>query len=600
MSGIKLQTVAWNAVLAQTTSLARADAFAALLPTGSKIKFYSSTNTLIRTVTTGAWTRGNILNNAYVITPGTITDAASGSGTPTYAVITNPSDTEIFRCTAGVGSGVLQLQTAITNSDPITVGTFSIGYPTNDNFVFGLNSGGPSYTDPQGRVYQADIHFLGGNQQSDPVGFPSNVDITGTVDDVLYRSERWGSFTYNIPVSNATYTVVIKLAEVYSGISSGYARIFDIRINNQTAFANVNIFNAVGYTTAYDLTASNVVVTDGNIKIEFVPGPNEQPKVSAIAIFSTNGVYQPVSTNYTSEMIGAMHPNDGVSGSADPLRVLHGPGPDWGTYAPEFGRWGNGSFFGQPDYTVRIWPIPTYDSSTITVLGWGVIWEMANGTPWNSSHTENPANRRVYATTRRYNMYGYFNDTNQWERLLPQNSSMGFEDIYDGTINNPPFGTVYPDDLDNYPNPNNRTAGYSPWNPTGANSQSTVRSWHFGQNGFVVLNTRQSNLVCIANCFEARLEIFPGRNGTSADLQNATYVCHAGIDPYPVSQLSNDKRALSPVYYGNDGTEALCSGRWKRLTGNWQFFASYAMAGNEQDSVAFMTANPIPFLLVDY
>jgi beta-glucanase (GH16 family) len=132
MSGLVLQTATWNAILAQTTSLARADAIAALLPNGSKIKFYNSSNALIRTVTTGAWTRGAIANGAYTITPGAITDAGTGSGTPTLAIFTNPSDVEIFRCTAGTSSGVLRLQNNITGGDEITVGTFAVGYPTTD------------------------------------------------------------------------------------------------------------------------------------------------------------------------------------------------------------------------------------------------------------------------------------------------------------------------------------------------------------------------------------------------------------------------------------------------------------------------------------
>jgi hypothetical protein len=162
--------------------------------------------------------------------------------------------------------------------------------PPTPSFILGINSGGGSYTDSSGRLYRSDVHFTSGNSQSLPVGFDQEVDILNSNDDPLYRSERWGSFIYNVPVTNDVYTVVIKLAEIYIGINNQNPRIFNIRINDQNIFNNINIFESVGYTTALDLVAENISVTNGNLKIEFVAGI-EQPKVSAIAVFSINGRY---------------------------------------------------------------------------------------------------------------------------------------------------------------------------------------------------------------------------------------------------------------------------------------------------------------------
>jgi Malectin domain len=43
----------------------------------------------------------------------------------------------------------------------------------------------------------------------------SAIDIAGTLDDPIYQSERWGEFTYEVPVPKGDYEVIIHLAEMY-------------------------------------------------------------------------------------------------------------------------------------------------------------------------------------------------------------------------------------------------------------------------------------------------------------------------------------------------------------------------------------------------
>lgn len=108
----------------------RADAVAALLAVGTKLKFYDSGGSLIRTVTTAAWTVGALNAGAYPIIPGAFTGSQTGNGTPATVVATTSGDVEIFRTTAGVLTGVFQIPAAFSTSVDLTAGAFRLQYPS--------------------------------------------------------------------------------------------------------------------------------------------------------------------------------------------------------------------------------------------------------------------------------------------------------------------------------------------------------------------------------------------------------------------------------------------------------------------------------------
>jgi Malectin domain len=75
-----------------------------------------------------------------------------------------------------------------------------------------INCGGSSYLDSKGQWWSADDYFQGGDTYSD-----ASRDIAGTVDDVLYQSERFGDFAYAIPIpqdKQGNYDVVLHFAEI--------------------------------------------------------------------------------------------------------------------------------------------------------------------------------------------------------------------------------------------------------------------------------------------------------------------------------------------------------------------------------------------------
>jgi Malectin domain len=65
------------------------------------------------------------------------------------------------------------------------------------------------YTDSLGRAWSVDAFFAGGSAFASGIG-----QIANTTDDVIYRSERYGEATYNIPVAQGTYDVVLHFAEI--------------------------------------------------------------------------------------------------------------------------------------------------------------------------------------------------------------------------------------------------------------------------------------------------------------------------------------------------------------------------------------------------
>jgi hypothetical protein len=215
----------------------------------------------------------------------------AGSRTGAVLVFASGGLTAAMKTTVTVGGDVPMPPPVAPTPVPVAPSPAPSPAPSS-NFIMGINAGGPDYTDSQGNLYRSDIHFNGGTGVSSPLGFDNDVDIIDTIDDTLYRSERWGTFSYTIPVSNATYDVIIKLAEIYSGITNENPRIFTVRINDQPVFLNINLLDQVGYTRALDLLAEGISVTNNQILIEFVKEV-EEPKVSAIAVYSNSGSYQP-------------------------------------------------------------------------------------------------------------------------------------------------------------------------------------------------------------------------------------------------------------------------------------------------------------------
>ncbi len=150
--------------------------------------------------------------------------------------------------------------------------------------MYAINAGGPAFTGQDGTEYSAD-------QLSDSGSlFSADRDISATDDDALYQTERFSQsdFSYNLPIENGSYTVILKSAEIF--FEQAGARVFDVDIEGQTLIDNLDLFNETsGRDVAYDSTFENIEVTDETLNITFKPS-TEAAKIAAIVVIAANNV----------------------------------------------------------------------------------------------------------------------------------------------------------------------------------------------------------------------------------------------------------------------------------------------------------------------
>ena len=126
-----------------------------------------------------------------------------------------------------------------------------------------IDSGGSvNYTDSLGNVWAVDNSFSGGNP------FSTSATISGTSDPTLYRTNRWGTFSYSFPVPNGTYLVTLKFAEIYGGTMCTGCRLFNVSIEGTQVLSNFDVYAQPGANTALDKTFT-VSVTNGSLDIAF-------------------------------------------------------------------------------------------------------------------------------------------------------------------------------------------------------------------------------------------------------------------------------------------------------------------------------------------
>ncbi len=167
-----------------------------------------------------------------------------------------------------------------TSSTLSSASSSGSGIPSNASLVYAINAGTASEATFDGVTYQADRFASGGDTQTitDP--------ISGTDEDTLYQSERYGAYSYEIPVSAATYSVRLHMVEMYH--SAAGMRNFNITVEGVAAVTNLDLFAEVGQHAAYEAIVNGVSVSDGRISIELETNM-DNATISGIAIFSSDG-----------------------------------------------------------------------------------------------------------------------------------------------------------------------------------------------------------------------------------------------------------------------------------------------------------------------
>lgn len=143
-----------------------------------------------------------------------------------------------------------------------------------------INSGGPSYTTTDGVEFaEDDGSYVGGTSRT----YISTAEIAETEDDAIYQSERWGNaFSYNFPVPEGTYDVILHFSEIYWQIPARRVLSVDIE-GGEIEVPSLDLVSEVGAFTAYQHTIQGVEVSDGEMNLDFTT-LKDNAKIAAIEV----------------------------------------------------------------------------------------------------------------------------------------------------------------------------------------------------------------------------------------------------------------------------------------------------------------------------
>ena len=132
-----------------------------------------------------------------------------------------------------------------------------------------------SFVDHKGQRWRADDYFINGFRSTE------RRKVSGTEDPELFVSERYGHFSYAIPVDvRGRYTVVLHFAEFYFGdqnIGGGGvgSRVFNVFCNGQTLLKNFDIYKEGGSLRLVSKVFRNIEPSpQGKINLTFEPVAN--------------------------------------------------------------------------------------------------------------------------------------------------------------------------------------------------------------------------------------------------------------------------------------------------------------------------------------
>jgi hypothetical protein len=134
-----------------------------------------------------------------------------------------------------------------------------------------------AWRDSAGQEWKSDSYFLGGNALVRNTN-PAQGNNSIAPDMALYASERWGHFSYAVPVADGRYRVTLKFCEGHygkrnTGVGGVGSRIFDVYCNGVALLRGFDIAReAGGEARPFDKAFSGIRPNaQGKIVLSFVP-----------------------------------------------------------------------------------------------------------------------------------------------------------------------------------------------------------------------------------------------------------------------------------------------------------------------------------------
>jgi hypothetical protein len=143
----------------------------------------------------------------------------------------------------------------------------AVNGPAGYTSVQRIHAGTATQTDSRGLKWTPDTKFAKGGE----VREASEVRVIGTDDPQLYRSQRYGDFSYIIPVEDGTYRLQLSFAEVVSDVGP---RSFTVRSGNRALLQRFVITDHVKNHQALVVWLT-VTVTGGSLPLTFTSDEGE-------------------------------------------------------------------------------------------------------------------------------------------------------------------------------------------------------------------------------------------------------------------------------------------------------------------------------------
>ncbi len=190
----------------------------------------------------------------------------------------NTSDERVFRNVSPAADGLLHLAFSPVRGTAILSGIEVLAVTVGKVRPIRIRAGWTaSWKGSAGQEWQADSYFLGGNALVRATNPAQESNSTGP-DIGLYASERWGHFSYALPVADGKYRVTLKFCEGHygkrnSGGGGAGSRLFDVYCNGIALLRNFDIFKeAGGEGKPIDRSFSGIRANaQGKILLSFVP-----------------------------------------------------------------------------------------------------------------------------------------------------------------------------------------------------------------------------------------------------------------------------------------------------------------------------------------
>ena len=184
----------------------------------------------------------------------------------------NIADERIFRDIAPGSDGVLHLGFAGEHGSATLSAIEILPGTPHRQLPIRLVTQSTSYTDHSGQFWHPD------NDYRDGYSGTNRAKIEGTLDPDLFAAERYGHFTYAIPVDTRDrYTLILHFAEFYfgpgeAGSGGEGSRVFRVLCNGNTLLDNFDIYKEVGSLHALSKTFYHLKPTaQGKLNITFEP-----------------------------------------------------------------------------------------------------------------------------------------------------------------------------------------------------------------------------------------------------------------------------------------------------------------------------------------